>query len=106
MSRRYTREKAKEELQHYRRRTLKASVLDQIVYHSRDDLQFQWESRCQHQYGCLRDEIVKTFDEYLNCGILAHGTARDYCDGCKHSLLSPSRASAEGYANPAGRNKR
>jgi hypothetical protein len=56
----------------------------QIVYHSRDDLQFQWESRFQHHYGCLRDEVLKTFDQYLNCGILAHGAARVYCDGCKH----------------------
>jgi len=87
MLRRYTWEKAKEKLQHYRRRTPEASVLYQIVYHSRDDLSFQWESRFQHQYGCLRDEVVKTFDEYLNCGILAHGAARVYCDGCKHSLL-------------------
>jgi hypothetical protein len=62
-------------------------VLYQIVYHSSDDLQFQWEERFQHRYGCLRDEVVKTFDEYLNCGLLAHGAARVYCDGCKHSLL-------------------
>jgi hypothetical protein len=61
--------------------------LYQIVYHSRDDLQLQWEFRFQHQYGCLRDEVLKTLDEYLNCGILAHGAARVYCDGCKHSLL-------------------
>jgi hypothetical protein len=32
-------------------------------------------------------EVLKTLDEYLNCGILAHGAARVYCDGCKHSLL-------------------
>jgi hypothetical protein len=31
--------------------------------------------------------VRKTLDEYLNCGILAHGAARVYCDGCKHSLL-------------------
>ncbi len=55
MLRRYIWEKAKEKLQHYRRSTPEASVLYQIVYHSRDDLQFQWESRLQHQYGCLRD---------------------------------------------------
>jgi len=87
MLRRYTWEKAKEKLLHYRRRSPEASPLYQIVYHSRDDLQFQWESRFQHQYGCLRDEVLKTFDEYLNCGVLAHGAARMYCDGCKHSLL-------------------
>ena len=87
MLRRYTWEKAKDKLQHYRRRSPEASPLYQIVYHSRDDLQFQWEARFQHQYGCLRDEVLKTYDEYLNCGILAHGAARVYCDGCKHSLL-------------------
>ena len=73
MLRRYTWEKAREKLQHYRRRNPEASPLYQIVYHSRDDLQFQWEARFQHQYGCLRDEVLKTLDEYLNCGILAHG---------------------------------
>jgi hypothetical protein len=45
MLRRYTWEKAREKLQHYRRRSPEASPLYQIVYHSRDDLQFQWESR-------------------------------------------------------------
>jgi hypothetical protein len=50
-----------------------ASPLYQIVYLSRDDLQFQWEPRFQHHYGCCRDEALKTFDKYLNCGILAHG---------------------------------
>ena len=39
------------------------------------------EARFQHQYGCLRDEVTKTLTEYLNCGILAHGAARVYCDG-------------------------
>ena len=39
---RYTWEKTKEKLEHYRRRSPEASSLYQIVYHSRDDLQFQW----------------------------------------------------------------
>ncbi len=30
---------------------------------------------------------MKTFDEGLNCRILAHGAARVYCGGCKHSPL-------------------
>ena len=87
MLRRYAWEKAKEKLLHYRRRSPEASPLYQIVHHSRDDLSVQWEVRFQHQYGCLRDEVLKTLDEYFNCGILAHGAARVYCDGCKHSLL-------------------
>jgi anaerobic ribonucleoside-triphosphate reductase len=35
----------------------------------------------------ILDYFQPIFDEYLNCGILAHGTARVYCDDCKHSLL-------------------
>jgi hypothetical protein len=87
MLRRYTWESQKQKLQHYKRRQPETSVLYQLVYHSRDDLEYQWESRFQHEYGVLRDEVTKTLDEYLNCGILAHGAARVYCDGCKHSLL-------------------
>jgi hypothetical protein len=87
MLRRYTWESQKQKLQHYKRRQPETSVLYQIVYHSRDDLEYQWESRFQHEYGVFRDEVTKTLDEYLNCGILAHGAARVYCDGCKYSLL-------------------
>ena len=63
MLRRYMLEKAKEKLQHSRRRQPEISSLYRIVFHARDDLVHQWESRFQHQYGCLRDEVVKTFDE-------------------------------------------
>jgi len=33
------------------------------------------------------DEVLSTFDEYLNCGVLSHGAARVYCDSCQHTLL-------------------
>ena len=87
MLRRCTWESQKEKLLHYKQRQPETSVVYRIVYHGHEDLQLVWEPRFQHQYGCLRDEVVKTFSEYLNCGILAHGAARVYCDGCKHSLL-------------------
>ena len=80
-------EKAKQRLQHYKRRQPEASVLYQILFHSREDFEHQWETTFQHQFGALRDEVLKTFDEYLTCGILAHGAARVHCDTCKHSLL-------------------
>ena len=66
MLRRYTWESQKKKLQHYKRRQPETSVLYQIVYHRHEELQHVWEPRFQHQYGCLRDEVVKTFDEYLN----------------------------------------
>ena len=102
MLRRYTWESQKKKLQHYRRRTPEASVLYQVVYHSRDNLQFQWESRFRHQYGYLPDEVVTTLDEYLNCGILAHGAARVYCDGSKHSLLIPLSCNRRGVCPSCG----
>ena len=66
MLRRYTWESQKKKLQHYKQRKPKTSPLYQIVYHSHDELQYAWESRFQHQYGCLRDEVTKTLKEYLN----------------------------------------
>ena len=95
-------EKTKQQLQHYKRRTPETSPLYQIVYHSRDNLSVQWELRFQHQYGCLRDEVLKTLDEYLNCGILAHGAARVYCDDCKHSLLIAFSCKRRGVCSSCG----
>ena len=80
-------EKARGQTQHYKRRQPESSVLYQLVYHARDDLERAWEERFQPTYGVLRDEVLTTFDEYMNCGILAHGAARVYCDECKHSML-------------------
>ena len=80
-------ESTKNALQHYRRRTPEQTQLYRIVYHGRDELPRVWEERFQETYGVLRDEVLTTFDEYLNCGLLAHGAARVYCDTCKHSLL-------------------
>ena len=80
-------ESTKNSLQHYRRRTPEQTQLYRVVYHGRDELPRVWEERFQEIYGVLRDEVLTTFDEYLNCGLLAHGAARVYCDTCKHSLL-------------------
>lgn len=46
-----------------------------------------WEDVFQPEYGYLRAEVLETFSEYLNCGLLDHGAARVYCDSCRHSLL-------------------
>ena len=57
-------------LQHYRHREPTKSALYQLVYHLRDELARVWPERFQAEYGALRDEVLKTFDEYLNCGLL------------------------------------
>jgi hypothetical protein len=76
------------EAQHpYRRRRPEQSELYRIVSSGREELARIWEDRFQGTYGVLRAEVLSTFDEYLDCGILAHGAARAYCATCKHTLL-------------------
>ncbi len=80
-------EKVKSALQHCQRRTPEKSELYRIVNSGRDKLPLVWEDRFQPKYGVLRDEVLKTFDAFLNCGLLCHGAARLYCDQCRHSCL-------------------
>ncbi len=80
-------ETTKQKLQHYRRRAPESSALYRCVYYGRDKLPLVWEDRFQSSYGVLRDEVLETFDAYLDCGLLQHGAARVYCDTCKRTLL-------------------
>jgi hypothetical protein len=57
------------------------------VYQYRDELEWGWEERFQHEYGALRNEVLAAFDAYLNCGIVLHGCARVECEKCDHSEL-------------------
>jgi hypothetical protein len=91
MLRRYTWESQKKRLQHYKRRQPEISPLYQIVYHSLNDLKYVWESKFQHHYGYLRDEVPKTLKEYLNCGILLTVLMRRVVYRCCYSC----RASAQ-----------
>ena len=80
-------EKAREKHACYQQRDPSKTVLYRIVSSGRDELPRVWSDRFQAEYGVLRDEVLETLDQYLNCGILEHGAARVYCDCCKHSFL-------------------
>ena len=80
-------EKAREKQASYQRREPSKSVLYRIVSSGREELPRVWEERFQAEYGVLRDEVLETLDQYLNCGLLEHGAARVYCDCCRHSFL-------------------
>lgn len=71
----------------YSRRDPTQQLLYRIVYHYRQQLEHCWSERFEHVYGCLRDEALQAFDEFLNCGILLHGCARAVCEKCNHSEL-------------------
>lgn len=79
-------EAARERAQ-YRQRVAEASPLYRLVYNYRDELPLVWELRFQAEYGLLREEVIEALDAFLNCGILAHGCARAYCEHCRHSEL-------------------
>ncbi|MBK9522309.1 MAG: transposase zinc-binding domain-containing protein [Rhodocyclaceae bacterium] len=43
---------------------------------------------CGPDHGAAPPSYVeRTFRRYLECGILAHGFARAYCDTCQHDFL-------------------
>ena len=71
----------------YTAREPTGTPLYRIVYNYRDDFERSWESQFEHKYGALRDEVLKSLDSYLNCGILANGAARVVCPKCNHSML-------------------
>jgi len=50
--------------------------LYQLVFNLRDKLSLVWEDLFQSTYGVLHDVVLRTFDEYLNCGLLVSGQNR------------------------------
>ncbi|MBK9522268.1 MAG: transposase [Rhodocyclaceae bacterium] len=47
-----------------------------------------WLDLASGEFGAAPPGYVeRTFRRYLECGILAHGFARAYCDTCQHDLL-------------------
>ena len=71
MERKTTWETSKKRLATRTRRRPEETVLYRLVYEYRDELEWCWEERFQHEYGALRDEVLAAFDAYLNCGIPA-----------------------------------
>jgi Putative transposase/Transposase zinc-binding domain len=82
-------ERERERQQLYSRRKPESTPLYQIISSGHEVLAQSWEDAFQSEYGVLRKEVVKAFESYLNCGILAHGCARASCENkeCQHSEL-------------------
>ena len=80
-------ERSKESLRHYQQRSPEQSPLYRLVYHYKEEFQYRYEEVFQQQYGFLREEVLESFDAFLNCGVLAHGCALACCQSCSHSEL-------------------
>ena len=76
--------------QYGRREAIRTPVY-QIVSVGRDKLVQSWELLFQPHYGVLRNEVVESFDKFLECGILKHGCGRAHCTNpaCGHTELIP-----------------
>ena len=80
---------SKDKLRHYSRREPEFSSLYRLVYHYREQLEYCWDDCFAATYGQLRQEVLESFDRYLNCGILRHGCVLACCENrdCNHSML-------------------
>lgn len=52
--------------------------------------------------GGLPDFVKNEFEEYLKCGILAHGFLRAKCDSCKHERLLAFSCKRRGFCTSCG----
>ena len=50
----------------------------------------------------LPDFVIKEFDEYLRCGILAHGFLRVQCTSCHHEMLVAFSCKKRGFCPSCG----
>jgi len=69
----------------YRPRRPSASVLYRCVQQHLET----WLAQCRdghHDEWSVPEHVEREFRRYLECGILARGFARAYCDGCGHDL--------------------
>ena len=80
---------AREQAAKYSRRRPEETPLYRIIYHYREQFEYSWEELFSERYGILRDEVLRAFDRYLDCGILKHGCALACCENerCNHSML-------------------
>ena len=80
---------AREQVVRYTARRPEETTLYRVVYHYREQLEYCWEELFSERYGILRDEVLRAFDRYLDCGTLKHGCALACCENeqCNHSML-------------------
>ena len=56
----------------------------------------------REQENGLPEFVKKEFDEYLKCGILAHGFVRTQCESCKHEKLVAFSCKRRGFCPSCG----
>ncbi len=84
---------------HYERRRPEETVLYRIV---QENIETFYEQVSTESSLSLPEFVTKEFDEYLRCGILAHGFLRAKCDDCKHEKLIAFSCKCRGFCPSCG----
>lgn len=83
----------------YERRRPEKTLLYQLV--QQNLLSFYDQLEREHG-SSLPDFVKKEFDEFLKCGILAHGFLRAQCQSCKHEKLVAFSCKRRGFCPSCG----
>lgn len=84
---------------HYQRHEPEKTTLYKLV--QANWLTFQQQVEQDLGYP-LPDFVIKEFDEYLRCGILAHGFLRAQCTSCHHEMLVAFSCKKRGFCPSCG----
>ena len=84
---------------HYKRHEPEKTTLYKLI-------QANWltfQSQVEQDLGYpLPDFVIKEFEEYLRCGILAHGFLRAQCTSCHHEMLVAFSCKKRGFCPSCG----
>ena len=84
---------------HYQRHEPEKTTLYKLI--QANWLTFQQQVEQDLGYP-LPDFVVKEFEEYLRCGILAHGFLRAQCTSCHHEMLVAFSCKKRGFCPSCG----
>ena len=80
----------------YRPRRPKSSPLYRLVERCYDDVKGTWEERFETVYGRWRGFVDDVVFAFTDCGDLAQGFARVYCEACRNEYLLAFSCSRRG----------
>ena len=87
------------QIYHYQRHEPEKTTLYKLIQANWLTFQNQVEQDLGHP---LPDFVIKEFEEYLRCGILAHGFLRAQCTSCHHEILVAFSCKKRGFCPSCG----
>ncbi|PIR21864.1 MAG: IS91 family transposase [Deltaproteobacteria bacterium CG11_big_fil_rev_8_21_14_0_20_45_16] len=85
---------------YYERRRPEETLLYKTVQENWKTFEANWQT--DFDRAALPKYVVKEFEEYLKCGILAHGFLRVKCESCEHEKLVAFSCKRRGFCPSCG----